>query len=217
MVVVVPVVIMARFRMLLPVPVVVLPMVVIMARFRMLLPVPVVIVPVVVVPVVVVIVLGVVFALVMVFFVEGNRFDPLCRHHAQAGEVGGVDQPVEPAFELEPVDDEHFCLTHGPGVGGGRLIDVGIAVGAYERRDSHVLAPDALHHVAKDREGRNDGDRFCRLGRYRSGQRQGKDGGCGLEEGSTGRHGISFQDSKWRRGKACVTRPPDGPSTTDTP
>ena len=176
--------------------------------------------------VVVMLVLGVIMAMVVVVVVvivvivvvfEGDRLDPVGGHHACATEVRGVDQPVDPAFELQPVDDEDISLTHRARVGGGRLIDMGIAIGAYERRDNDMLAPDALHHVAKDREGRNDRDWLARLGRDRSGERQGKDSSCGLEESSAGRHGASFQASRWRRGKACATRPPDGPSTSDIP
>ena len=88
-------------------------------------------------------VFGMLFTLVMFFIVvvlailfEGHRFDPRGCNHARAIEIGGVDQPVQPAFELESVHDEDLCFAHCTRVGGGRSIDMRIAIGADERRNA---------------------------------------------------------------------------------
>ena len=151
-----------------------------------------------------------------VIVVERDRLDAFGRHRAYAAEVRGVDQPVQPAFELQPVDDQDLRFADGPRVGRGRLVDMRIAVGADERRDGDVLSADPLHHVAEDREGGDHRDRFAGLRDGRRGERQGEDGGGGCQKRSAGGHRNSFQASRWRRGKARPARPPTGPKTSDS-
>ena len=78
---------------------------------------------------------------------------PFGRHHPGTAEVRRVDQTVEPAFELQPVDHEDPRFADGPRVGRGRLVDMRIPVGADERRDGDVLSTDALHPYRENREG----------------------------------------------------------------
>ena len=78
----------------------------------------------------------------------GDRRNPVGRHDAETAEIGSVDQPVQPAFELQAVHDEDLRLAHGSRGGRGRLVDMRVAVGADEGRDGDLVAADALHHVA---------------------------------------------------------------------
>ena len=157
-----------------------------------------------------------VIVLVVVLVVERDRLDAFGRHHAHAVEVGGVDQTVEPAFELQPVDHKDLRFADGSRIGRGRLVDMRVPVRADERRDGDVLAADALYHVAEDREGGDHRGRPMGLCDGRSGERQGEEGGGGRQKRSAGGHGNSFQASRWRRGKARPARPPTGPKTSDS-
>ena len=131
---------------------------------------------------------GVVFvAAVIVLVVERDRLDPLGCHHAHAIEIRSVDQPIEPALELQSVGDKDRRFADGPRVGRRRLVDVRIPVGADERRNSDVLAADALYHVAEDREGGDHRGRPVGLCNGRSGQRQGEDGSGGCQKRSAGK------------------------------
>ena len=149
-----------------------------------------------------IVVLGV-FAVVVVFVVlvlECDRLDAVGRHHADAAEVRSVDQAVQPALELQPVDHQDLRFADGSRIGRGRPVDMRIPVGADERREGDMLSADPLHHVAEDREGGDHRDRFAGLrGRRRGGrqgERQGEDGGGGCQERSAGGHRNSFQASR---------------------
>ena len=94
---------------------------------------------------------------VVMIAVEGNRFDPRRRHDAGTVKIRRLDQPVEPALELQAVDHQHIGLAHGAGGLRGGLVDMRIPVGAHQRGDVHMIAPDTFDHVAEDRECRHDG------------------------------------------------------------
>ena len=67
----------------------------------------------------VVVAVGLAVAIVRVGAVlVGDRLDARGRHHPDAAEVRRVDQPVQPAFELQPVDDEKPGVADGPRIGG---------------------------------------------------------------------------------------------------
>ena len=156
---------------------------------------------------------------VMIFMVviKGDGLDALGRHHPEAVEVRCTHETIEPALEFQSVDEQNLGLAYRARGGRGGLVDVRVPVGANKCGHGHMLAAHAFHHVAQDREGRNHGNGLISLGSQRAGQRQRECSGRGAEEGSAGRHEGSFQASKWRRGKACATRPPAGPKTSDTP
>ena len=153
---------------------------------------------------------------VIVLVVERDRLDAVGRHHPDTAEVRSVDQTIQPALELQPVDDNDLRFADGPRVGRGRLVDMRITVGADERRDGDVLSADALHHVAEDREGGDHRDRSVGLCDRRSGDRHGEEGGGGCQKRSAGEHRNSFQASRWRRGRGRPARPPTGPKTSDS-
>jgi len=125
-----------------------------------------------------------------------DRFDAVGRHHPDTAEVRSIDQPVQPAFELQPVDDEDLRFADGPRIGRGRLVDMRIPVGADERRDGDVLSADTLHYVAENREGGDHRDRSLRLRDGRSSERQGEDSGGRYQKGSANEHRNSFQASR---------------------
>ena len=79
----------------------------------------------------VVILVGVV-VIVVVVILEPDRLDPVGCHHADAAKVRRLDQPVQPAFEREPVEHENLGLAHGSRIGGTRLVDVGVTVGPHQ-------------------------------------------------------------------------------------
>ena len=133
----------------------------------------------------------VVAVIMTVLVVERDRVDPFGRHHPDTAEIRSVDQTGQPALELQPVDDKDLRFADGPRVGGGRLVDMRVAIRADERRDGDVLAADALHHVAEDREGGNHRGRLVGLCGGRSGERHGEEGGGGHQKRSAGGHGNS--------------------------
>ena len=50
---------------------------------------------------------------VIVLVVECDRLDPFGRHHARAIELGGVDQPIQPTLELQPVEHKDLRFADG--------------------------------------------------------------------------------------------------------
>ena len=106
-----------------------------------------------------------------------HRLDAVGRHHLDTAEVRSLDQAIQPAFKLQPVDDKDLRLADGARIGRGRLVHMRIPVGTDERRDRDVLAADLLHHVAEDREGGDHRDQPVGLCEGRSSEHQGDDGG----------------------------------------
>ena len=166
---------------------------------------------------VVVVSLGMLFMMVIVVVVKGDRVDALGGNNPQAVEIGGLYQPLEPSFELQSVHEQDVGLADHPCLPRGGLVDMGVAVWTDERRHRDMFAADALHHVAENREGGDDRDGFVRLRDGRCSQRQGHKCCCGFQKGSAVCHGISFQNSRWRRGGIRATRLPVGPNTRDIP
>ncbi len=96
--------------------------------------------------------LVVIFVVVVVFFLHGQRLDALGSHHHGALIAGCADQAFHPALEAEPVDDQQFRPGDGSGVPGGRLVDVGVATGPHQGGDAHPLPSHLAHQVAEDAE-----------------------------------------------------------------
>ena len=82
-------------------------------------------------------------------------------NHDLALEARGFLQSVHPTFEAEAVDEQDLRRREVLGIGGGRLIDMRVAVGPDQRDDIDAVTADLLHHVAKYRE-RGDGSQFIR-------------------------------------------------------
>ena len=115
--------------------------------------------------------------------------DAVGRHHTDTAEFRSVDQPVQPAFKLQAVDDNNLRFADGPGICRGWPVNMRVTVRTDERRDIDVLASDSLHHVAEDREGSNHRDRFEGLCGARNGERQNEDDDDGVQKGSADGHG----------------------------
>ena len=119
------------------------------------------------------------FTFGMFVMLASNRVDAVSCLHPEAAEVRSIDQPVQPALELQPIDDKDLRLADGSRIGRGRPVNVRIPVGADECRDFDMLSADALHHVAEDREGSHHRNRPVGLCDDRNGERQREDGGGG--------------------------------------
>ena len=87
---------------------------------------------------------------------HGARLDALGRDDDLAFEAGGFLQPVHPALEAKAVGEENGRGREVLGVGRRRLVDMGVAVRADQRRHIDAVSAHLLHHVAEDRE-RGDG------------------------------------------------------------
>ena len=118
-----------------------------------------------------------------------DRLDAVGRHHPDTAEVRSLDQTVQPAFELQPVDDKNPRFADGLRIGRGRLVSMRVSIGADERRDRDVLAANSVHHVAEDREGGDHRNRFVGPCIGRRAERQGEYGDGGIQKRSAGEHG----------------------------
>ena len=174
--------------------------------------------------------LGMLFVVVIVtvLVVERDRLDAVGRHHAHAIEIRSVDQTVEPTFELQPVDDKDRRSTDGPRVGGGRLVDMRIPVGADERRDERRARRRSASPCRRGpRRWRPPGS-VCRPLRSPDRRATRRGGRSRTSEAFCGRawelptfcscdwSPFYSQASRWRRGKARPARPPTGPKTSDS-
>ena len=65
--------------------------------------------------VIVLFVLGMGVVIVVGVMLAGDRLDAVGRHHPDTAELGSVDQPVQPALELQPVDDNDVRFAGRPG------------------------------------------------------------------------------------------------------
>ena len=101
-----------------------------------------------------------------------NRLDPRCGYRANSAEIRRLDQSVQPALKVQPVNDEDVRLAHRTGGGRGRSVNMRIPIWPDERDDGHMLATYARHHVAKYREGSHSPYRPVELVRSGNGKRQ---------------------------------------------
>ena len=101
----------------------------------------------------------IVMAVLVLVVLDGYRLDPRRGHHADTTEIRRLHQSVQPALEVQPVDDENMRLADRTGGGRRWPVDVRVAAWPDEGGDGHVLAADTRHHIAEDREG---GDRTYR-------------------------------------------------------
>jgi hypothetical protein len=81
-----------------------------------------------------------------------ERLDALGRDYDRRLGAGCLDQPLEPAFEAQSVDEDELGVGNLLGVAGRGRIDMGIAVGTDQGPDLDPVAADVLHEVAQDRE-----------------------------------------------------------------
>ena len=72
------------------------------------------------------------------------RLDALGRNDDRRLGAGGLDQPLDPTLEAEPVDEHELGVGHALGVGRRRRIDMGVAVGADQRPTSTRSPPTFL-------------------------------------------------------------------------
>ena len=126
--------------------------------------------------------------IVPVIAIENDRIDPRRGYHADTAEFRRLDQPVQPALEVQPIEHEDVRLAHRTGGGRGRPVDVRIPVRPDKRGDGHVLAADTRHHVAEYREGGDHPNRFVGFGQSRGEDRQGSHRGGGIQQDSARNH-----------------------------
>ena len=117
-----------------------------------------------------------------------DQVDAVGCNDSDTAEVRSVDQPVQPAFKVQPVDDKDLRFADSPSICRGRPVDMRIPVRTDERRDIDMLASDALHHVAEDRKGGHHRNRSVGLCDGRSGERQGENGDGGYQKRSASEH-----------------------------
>jgi len=59
-------------------------------------------------------------------------------------------EPVDPALEPEPVDENQPCARERAPVGGRRLIDMGVAIGTNDGGDFDATPADLAHEIAEN-------------------------------------------------------------------
>ena len=109
--------------------------------------------------------LGAVFVFLCFLGSHFPRFNAFGGHHYRALIAGGLDQTIHPALHPQPVDDDQVGRTHGFGIGRGRLVDMGVAVGTDQGGNLNPVAADIFDHIAQDAETRHDLDLFLGSGR----------------------------------------------------
>ena len=109
---------------------------------------------------------------------EGG-LDAVGGHHRRPRVVAGPGQPRHPALELQAGEHHQVGLGQGPGIGGPRGEDVGVAVGAHQGGDLDVFAAHLLDHVGEDAEA----------GKHLDPLRGGRVGGQGEQRRGAGEQG----------------------------
>ena len=128
-------------------------------------------------------------------------------------------KPLEPALEAQPIDEHELGIGNLLGVAGRGRIDMGIAVGTDQGGDLDPVAADVLHEVAQDREA---GDHVEPVLRARAGSNKQRGVRGRGKRLSSGQHRVLLlrfapdrHASRWRPGKACRTRPPTRPNSSE--
>ena len=125
--------------------------------------------------------------IVIVILIHLARLDARRCHHRGALEARRRLEPLHPALEAEPVDEEDVRASQLLGVGGRGVEFVRIAVGTDELGDLDPVAADILHHVGENAE-RGDGlELVGSVRRIRDAERQDRDGEEGRETETHGR------------------------------
>jgi hypothetical protein len=145
------------------------------------------------------------------------RLDAFGGDHDRRFGAGGLDQPLEPAFEAEPVHEDELGIGDLLGIARRGRIDVGIAVGTDQSLDRDSVAADVFHEITEDREGRNHVESLLRA--RGSGDKQ-RGESRRRKQASSGQHGILLYGrnghaSRWRPGNSCRTRPPTWPNSSE--
>ena len=86
-----------------------------------------------------------------------QRFDAAARHDDRPAIAAGSHQPVDPAFETEPVGDDETRIRKLPRMVGTGLEDVDIRARRDQAGDAHRIAAHLLDDVGKQVEGRDHG------------------------------------------------------------
>ena len=85
-----------------------------------------------------------------------ERFDAAARDNDRRRGRGSFHQPIEPALESQPVDEDDAGVRHLLRVRRGGGIDVRVAVRPDQSRHVHTFAADVFHEVCQDREAGDD-------------------------------------------------------------
>ncbi len=93
---------------------------------------------------------------VELIFAHRQRGDSLAGHDNRPPVTGHLDQPVDPAFKAEAVDDDEVRPGQRAYISRGRFVDMGIAVRTDQRTECDMLPADIPHHVCENGEGGND-------------------------------------------------------------
>ena len=115
--------------------------------------------------------------MIVVAFFERNGLNTFGGNDARPFEARGLHQTINPPFELKPVNKQKLGLADRSGIRGGGLIDMRIPVGTDKRGERDIRPADTLHHIADDRKGRDDRDRFVRLRKGRHSKKENQNGG----------------------------------------
>ncbi len=85
-----------------------------------------------------------------------ERLDALgCDDDRRLG-AGCFHQPIEPALEAKPVDEDEPGVGDLLGIRRRWRIDMGIAIRSYQGRDFQTVAADIPDEIAEDREAGDD-------------------------------------------------------------
>jgi hypothetical protein len=126
-----------------------------------------------------------------------------CDHSLAAG---GLHEPRQPSLHAKPVDHDHPGVRDLLGVGRRRRIDVGVAIGADQRRHADALGADIADEIGEDRK---TGDHLDGLLGARGGNGRQKHQANEMEK-------PHRQASRWRPGNIWRTRPLTLPNSTET-
>src|SRR5215211_1007514 len=91
---------------------------------------------------------------------EGSRNHAFRGHGDLRLGAAGINEAGDPALKPETVDYDDTGLRNPLEVHRSWLIDMGIAIGADERHDRHMVPADFLGEIAQDGEAGNDFEPF---------------------------------------------------------
>ena len=89
---------------------------------------------------------------------DSHRYDfsAFCQLHDRGLRCAGVDEPLQEAFEPQPIDEHDIGGGHGDGIGRLRLIDMGVAIRSHERRQFDAVTANVPGEIGDDGEAGDD-------------------------------------------------------------
>ena len=104
--------------------------------------------------------------------------EPLCRgDHPDLR--AGRDEAVQPALQAQSVADDHVGVRDSPGIGGHRLVGVGVAADVNDRDDLEPVPGHRADEVGENADGGHRERPCLRAGGVRRCPEQRENAGCG--------------------------------------